>query len=313
MGPYIDPRQLEIVLVVAEELNTRKAAERLKVHQSTVSKGIRQFEKEQELTVFVREGKRIADLTPEGGRFLEHIKPAFQAVSVGGCPGQRDSGDDPPQERRHIHVRVFASGLRGDAERSTVRPKCTVSGTPPSASPTEALRDICFVRSGVLQAGLTYAFPQRHDLVQIPVGEEPMCAVYPRKPGTRARAGIDLEDLRSQPLYVLSSDHQQPELRECLVSECTRRGFTPKIVEETDSARQAFDLLLDRGGVAIMPECMYVGAPADLDCSRIAGLEETPLVLTYRRATDMRTEKIIREIARSLRDGRREDRLKEKF
>jgi len=31
MGPYIDPRQLEIVLVMAEELNTRKAAERLKV------------------------------------------------------------------------------------------------------------------------------------------------------------------------------------------------------------------------------------------------------------------------------------------
>jgi len=99
-----------------------------------------------------------------------------------------------------------------------------------------------------------------------------MCAVYPRRPGTRAVAGIDLEALRSQPLYVLSSDREQPEFRECLVSECTRRGFTPKIAEETDSARQAFDLLLDRGGVAIMPECMYVGAPADLDCSRIAGL-----------------------------------------
>ena len=53
-----------------------------------------------------------------------------------------------------------------------------------------------------------------------------------------------------------------------------------------------------------MPECMYVGAPADLDCSRIAGLKETQLVLTYRRGTDMRTEKIIREIARSLRDER---------
>jgi DNA-binding transcriptional LysR family regulator len=77
MGPYINPRQLEIVLVMAEELNTRKAGERLKVHQSTVSKGIKQFEKEQELTVFVREGKRIADRTPEGERFLEHIKPAF--------------------------------------------------------------------------------------------------------------------------------------------------------------------------------------------------------------------------------------------
>jgi hypothetical protein len=64
---------------------------------------------------------------------------------------------------------------------------------------------------------------------------------------------------------------------------------------------QAFDLLLDRGGIAFMPECMYVGAPADLDCSRIAGLEDIHLVLTYRRAADRRTERIVREVARSLR------------
>ena len=131
-----------------------------------------------------------------------------------------------------------------------------------------------------------------------------MCAVYPRGLGTRAGVGVDLDDLRSQPLCVLSSDREQPEIRECLVSQCNRRGFTPRIVEETDSARQAFDLLLDRGGIAIMPECMYLGAPADLACSRIAGMEEIQLVLTYRRGTDMRTEKITREIARSLRNAR---------
>ena len=51
-----------------------------------------------------------------------------------------------------------------------------------------------------------------------------------------------------------------------------------------------------------MPESMYVGPPADLDCSRIAGLDETQLVLTYRRAADRRTEQIVREIARSLRN-----------
>jgi predicted DNA-binding transcriptional regulator YafY len=53
-----------------------------------------------------------------------------------------------------------------------------------------------------------------------------------------------------------------------------------------------------------MPECMYVGSPRDLDCSRIAVLEESHLVLTYRRGTDNRTEKIVREIARCLRNGR---------
>jgi hypothetical protein len=131
-----------------------------------------------------------------------------------------------------------------------------------------------------------------------------MCAVYPRRTGTRAGAGIDLEQLRSQSLYVLSSDREHADVRECLVLQCARRGFTPRIVEEPVSAREAFDLVLDRGGIAIMPECMYVGAPAELDSSLIAGLEVIQLVLTYRRGTDTRTEKIVREIARSLRNLR---------
>jgi DNA-binding transcriptional LysR family regulator len=82
MDDYIDLRQLAFVLVVAEELPTGKAAERLKVHQSTVSREVRQFEKQQELTMFVRDGKRIADLTPEGEGFIERIKPAFQTFQT---------------------------------------------------------------------------------------------------------------------------------------------------------------------------------------------------------------------------------------
>jgi DNA-binding transcriptional LysR family regulator len=301
MGPYIDPWQLEIVLVMAEELHTGKAAERLKVHQSTVSKGIRQFEKEQELTMFVRDGKRIADLTPEGRGFLEHIKPAFQAFQIEAARAsdiaemilRRSAGTfmlgySPMAPAAMLSEVRFLRNVRFPALRLQIR----------QLKPSEIFT---FIRSGVLQAGLTYAFQLRQDLVQLPVGEEPMCAVYSRKPGARTRVEIPLEELRAEPIYVLSSDREQPELRECLVSQCTRRGFTPKIMEETDSARQAFDLLLDRGGIAIMPECMYGGAPADLDCSRIAGLDDTHLVLTYRRAADKRTERIVREIARLLR------------
>src|SRR6266567_4630833 len=301
MGPYIDPWQLQIVLVVAEELNTVKAAVRLKVNQSTVSKGIRQFEKKQELTVFVRDGKRIADLTPEGRGFLERIKPAFQAFQI---EAARASDIAEMILRKSAGTFMFGySPLAPAAMLSEVRSVRSVR-FPALRLEVRQLKPseiFVLVRSGLLQAGLTYAFPLRHDLVQIRVGEEPMCAVYPRKPGARPRVEIPLEELRAQPIYVLSSDREQPELCECLVWQCTRRGFTPKIMEETDSARQAFDLLLDRGGIAIMPECMYVGAPPDLDCSRIAGLDDIHLVLTYRRAADRRTERIVREIAGSLR------------
>ena len=304
MATYIDPWDLEIVLMVAEELNTYKAAERLKVNQSTVSKGIKRFEKKQELTMFVRESTRIANLTPEGERFLEHIKPAFHAFQA---EAARASEIAEMMLRRGAGTFILGySALVPGPMLSEVRSIRSVR-FPALHLQVRQLKPseiFAFLRSGVLQAGLTYAFPERRGLEQIPVGLEPMCAVYPRRPGTRARVGVDLEDLRSQPLCVLCSDREQPELRECLVAQCTRRGFTPKTVEETDSARQAFDHLLDRGGIAIMPECMYVGAPADLACSRIVGMEEIQVVLTYRRGTDMRTERTVREIARSLRSGR---------
>ena len=115
-----------------------------------------------------------------------------------------------------------------------------------------------------------------------------------------------LEDLRSKPLYVLSSDHERLEIRECVVAQCTRRGFTPRIVEEPVSTREAFDLLLDGGGIAIMPESMYAGAPDQLANSRIRDLEEIELVLTCQRDTDGRTQRIVREIGRLLRDMRKE-------
>jgi DNA-binding transcriptional LysR family regulator len=304
MGPYIDPWQLEIILVMAEELNTYKAAERLKVDQSTVSKGIKRFEKEQELTMFVREGKRIADLTPEGERFIEHIRPAFHTFQT---EAARASEIAEIILRKGAGTFILGySALVSGAMLSEIRSVRSVR-FPALHLQVRQLKPseiFALVRSGVLQAGLTYAFPQRRGLEQIPLGGEPLCAVYPRRPGTRIGVGVDLENLRSQPLCVLCSDREQPEIREFLVSQCIGRGFTPKIVEETDSARQAFDLLLDRGGIAIMPECMYLGAPADLACSRITGMEEIQLVLTYRRGTDMRTEKIVREIARSLRNGR---------
>lgn len=185
MGPYIDPWQLHIVLVVAEELNTVKAALRLKVNQSTVSKGIRQFEKKQELTVFVRDGKRIAGLTPEGRGFLESIKPAFQAFQI---EAARASDIAEMILRKSAGTFMFGySPLAPAAMLSEVRSVRSVR-FPALRLQVRQLKPseiFVLVRSGLLQVGLTYAFPLRHDLVQIRVGEEPMCAVYPRKPGAR--------------------------------------------------------------------------------------------------------------------------------
>ncbi len=199
MGPYINPRQLEIVLVMAEELNTHKAAERLKMHQSTVSKGIKKFEKEQELTVFVREGKRIADLTPEGEQFLEHIKPAFHAFQI---EAARASDIAEMILRKSAGTFIFGySPLAPAAMLNEVRSVRSVR-FPALRLQVRQLKPVRNIRLGSIWRASGRAhlcISATACLEQIPVGEEPMCAVYPRKPGTRAGVGIGLEALRTQP------------------------------------------------------------------------------------------------------------------
>jgi DNA-binding transcriptional LysR family regulator len=301
MGTYIDLKKLEFVLAVARELHVGKAAERLKVAQSYVSRAIKQFEKEQELTVFVRNGRRIADLTPEGRAFVEWITPAFhnfqtQSARAGEVAemilrksaGTFMLGYSPLVPTAVLSEVRSVRSVRFPALRLQIR----------QLTPSE-MSDL--LSSGVLQAGLTYAFAARQDLDQIPLGGERLCAVYLRRPGTSANEEMHVEHLRTRPLYVLSSDRERPEIREWLLGQCALCGFTPKIGEEPASPREAFDLVLDAGGTAVMPEGMCVGAPSTLECSRISGLEDIQLVLTYHQNTSNRTQRIIREIANSLR------------
>src|SRR6266581_3531171 len=85
MEIYIDLKKLEFVLVVSRELNVGKAAALLKFSQSYVSRGIKEFEEQQRVTFFERNGRRIVSVTSEGRAYIESIEPAFhvfQAQSV---------------------------------------------------------------------------------------------------------------------------------------------------------------------------------------------------------------------------------------
>ena len=180
---------------------------------STVSREVRRFEKEQELTMFVREGKRIADLTPEGRGFIEHIKPAFQAFQI---EAARASDVAEMILRRSAGTFMLGySPLAPAAMLSEVRSSETyASQLAPPDSPTEAIETLTFIRLAGFRPDSTYAFQLRQDLVQIPVGEEPLCAVHPRKPGARTRVEIHLEELRGQPIYLLSSDREESEIED---------------------------------------------------------------------------------------------------
>jgi DNA-binding transcriptional LysR family regulator len=170
------------------------------------------------------------------------------------------------------------------------------------ASPAETFDSIA---GNVFQAGLTYAPLDRSHLAQIPVRREQLHVVFRRDHFSKDQREIALADLRGQALITPCSERAHPALRRWLVEECAKAGFTPNIVEEMSSAASAFDLVEDRVGLAILPSSACEGLPPELESAPIANLEKLSLVFAFRRSASAAVQKIVSEIAKSLRNFER--------
>lgn len=88
-------RHLRCFLAVAEELHFSRAAEKLHIDQSPLSRTIKELEKELDVDLFAR-STRNTQLTPAGKIFLEHVPRIFAAV-----------------EQSQDAIRSWKSGYRG--------------------------------------------------------------------------------------------------------------------------------------------------------------------------------------------------------
>jgi len=119
-----------------------------------------------------------------------------------------------------------------------------------------------------------------------------------RLPGESQRSGA--HRIESAPADPASSDRTDPVLEEWFFSQCAAAGFKPKVAAEATSPSEAFNLVQDGVGIAIVPGGVCGDVPGDLQCSPISGLETLLLVITYRRGVSYRVQKMIADIARGL-------------
>lgn len=72
----IELRHLRYFIAVAEELNFRRAAERVHVDQTPLSRTVRDLEEQLGVALLVRSSRRL-DLTPAGAALLQHARGLF--------------------------------------------------------------------------------------------------------------------------------------------------------------------------------------------------------------------------------------------
>ena len=98
MGP-MNSRDLQAFMAIAEELSFRRAAERLFIDQSALSRRIQGLEDELGYQLIFRTTREVV-LTEAGRVFYEEVAPAMQALA-----------------RAADVARTAAEGSRGDADQ----------------------------------------------------------------------------------------------------------------------------------------------------------------------------------------------------
>ncbi|MGW7256447.1 LysR substrate-binding domain-containing protein [Streptomyces sp. NPDC054834] len=252
----LDLRQLRYFVTVAEEEHVGRAAERLHISQSPLSRQIAQLERNLGLTLFERSQQRIR-LTSDGRVFLTEatalLRHADRLENLGRRLGRGEEGGlcvgyvgDAmhtgllPQALRTLHeerpgIHVALYDLTASQQFEGLRQRSLDIALVPEAPP-ETDPDL---RSALLlQDPLLLALPSSHPLAE---AEE----ILP-------------EDLDAQP-WIAIENSQDLVWRDGFVAACAATGFTPDIRFEAPEPLTALGLVASGLGTAFVQKSMLHG------------------------------------------------------
>ncbi len=242
-------RHLRYFVAVAEELNVRRAAERLHVSQPPLSRQIHDLEDEIGAKLFLR-GKRGMQLTEAGKFLLEEARQILgqseRAIRLTNAASRGEAGRLSLAYSAAIFDPAFSRAVRLFRQRF---PLVEVAMRELSFSlQLQALLDrqidIGYVVFGAMQTETDLAFEC--------IRQVATCIALPRDHPLAKRKQLKLQDLAREPFIF--PRQSMSTFRAWLLELCRAAGFTPQIVQEGDNAMGILGLVASGGGVAFAPD-----------------------------------------------------------
>jgi len=254
----LDIRQLQYFVAVAEEEHVGRAAERLHISQSPLSRQIAQLEDKLGLTLFERSQQRIR-LTRDGRTFLAETRAFLtHATRLEAMARRLGRGDEGGlcigYIDNAIHSGVLPDGLR---TLRADRPQVHVAlYNLHSSQQLEGLRQ----RSLDIALVCEPPAPDDPDLDCMLVLSDPMLLALPASHPLAAHDALAPADLAAQEWIMVR--HQATALQhDNFIAECARAGFTPAIVMEATEPMTALGLVAAGLGIAMVQQGLRHQAP----------------------------------------------------
>jgi DNA-binding transcriptional LysR family regulator len=231
-------RHLRCFVAVAEELHFSRAAERLHIEQSPLSRTIRELEDDLGTLLFER-NRRGTRLTQAGVVFLEDVRRLFATL-----------------EQARENVKAISAGYRGilhiavsdgavDPRLSSFLARCREEEPEVEIRLTEVplAEQLRGLRTGVFETGFAYTADLGEGIIAEPAWQDPIVLAIPTHHPLLVLKEVPLEELARYPLVMCD-----PQVCEGYYRELTRllRALErePTIVEHVASA----DMMLTLAG-----------------------------------------------------------------
>ena len=277
----LDLRQLHYFVIVAEEEHVGRAAERLFISQSPLSRQIAQLEEKLGLTLFERSQQRIR-LTADGRTVLAEARALLtHANRLESLARRLGKGDEGGLCIGYLDNAIH-SGVLSDALR-------TLRATRPSVHVAlyhyQSAEQLEGLRQRSLDIALVCEPPAADDpdLACVQVLSDPMLLAVPADHPLAGSARIAPADLDGQP-WIGVVNRVNPLKHDDFVAACARAGFTPDIALEAAESQAALGLVAAGLGLTVLQGSLRYQAPPGVVLHELPWFDyRTPLWLAWHR------------------------------
>ncbi len=258
MFPNLEVRHLQAVIVLAEELNFTRAADRLHITQPALSKQITDLEAEHRLHLFTRDTRRVVELTDAGRAFVEEARSAlFHTERALHLAHAADNGSNSVLTIGHSPFANHDWISAMLAIRLPLYPRLGIR-----LMTQFAMESVQSVLVGEVNLALVTAPPQDSRITAVPFAPAQLYAALPETHPAAHKERLVLRDL-AKDKWILFPKRVHPLLYEAVMDTARRESIAPKHAHNVIAPQEAVDLVSDHVGIAIVAQPTARGFHAD--------------------------------------------------
>jgi len=222
----IEMRHLRCFIAVAEELNFRRAAERVHIDQTPLSRTIRDLEDRLGVKLFVRASRKL-HLTPSGQLLLKEARDIFVQIER----AYRAVRETDACYRAPLRIGVADGIAQPKLSRCFANWRALASSVPLDIAEMRAAELLAALRREELDVGFSFGLPDDEAVVQEVAWSYPLVALLPPGHELAMRDVLPISELLAFPMIAFHPD-RLPGLRRQTDAVCRHFTANPIIAGE---------------------------------------------------------------------------------